>query len=114
MHQINDKATSRLHRIQQTVLQFEEFVNPFQARLRKDNKWVIRAGLIPWEKLEAIHEAERMSSESSATNAGRPEIPFRMAFGSLLVKELLGCTDRETVEAISENPYIRPRSHYSF
>ena len=107
MHQMNDKITSRIPRVQQTVLQFEEFVNPFQARLRKDNKWVIRAGLIPWETLEAIHEAERISCETSETNAGRPEIPFRMAFGSLLVKELLGCTDRETVEAISENPYIQ-------
>jgi len=45
--------------------------------------------------------------ESVNMGAGRPEIPFRMAFGSLMVKEILGTSDRETVEAIAENPYIQ-------
>ena len=30
--------------------------------------------------------------------------PFRMALGSLIIKEKLGISDRETVEQIRENP----------
>ena len=91
---------SKQHRIQQTVLAFEEFANPFGARLRKDNKWVIRASLIPWDEIS-------QGIETVNTGAGRPEIPFRMAFGALMVKEILGTSDRETIEAIAENPYIQ-------
>ncbi len=94
------KAPSKQHRIQQTVLAFEEFANPFGARLRKDNKWVIRASLIPWNEIS-------QGIESVSGGAGRPEIPFRLAFGALMVKEILGTSDRETVEAIAENPYIQ-------
>jgi transposase, IS5 family len=104
---MNTKIASRLPRIQQTVLQFEDFINPFGARLRTDNKWVVRAGLIPWDVLEIIHNSENSNQNLDSNLGGRPEVPFRMAFGALLVKEILGCTDRETVEMISENPYIQ-------
>ena len=33
--------------------------------------------------------------------------PFRMALGSLIIKEKLGTSDRETVEKIRENPYLQ-------
>ena len=94
------KTSPKLHRIQQTVLAFEDFANPFGARLRRDNKWVVRAGIIPWDELSR-------DMAPAVVGAGRPEIPFRMAFGALMVKEILGCSDRETVEAIAENPYIQ-------
>lgn len=88
------------YHIQQTVLDFDAFANPFGARLRSDNKWIIRAGLVPWKELE-----ERNGEVDAGP--GRPFLPFRMALGALMVKELLGCTDRETVDAITENPYIQ-------
>ena len=34
-------------------------------------------------------------------------MPARLAFGSLLVQQIQGLTDRETAEAISENIYIQ-------
>jgi hypothetical protein len=47
---MNKDQAPKLQRIQQTVLDFEEFSNPFGARLRKDNKWVVRAGIVPWDE----------------------------------------------------------------
>ena len=38
---------------------------------------------------------------------GAPAKPFRMALGSLIIKEKLGISDRETVEQIRENPYLQ-------
>jgi hypothetical protein len=40
----------------------------------------------------------------------------RLALGSLIIKEKLGTSDRETVEQIKENPYLQyfiGQSHYS-
>jgi len=38
---------------------------------------------------------------------GAPALPFRMALGSLIIKERLGISARETVEQIKENPYLQ-------
>jgi hypothetical protein len=38
---------------------------------------------------------------------GAPALPFRIALGSLIIKEKLGTSDRETVEQIKENPYLQ-------
>ena len=38
---------------------------------------------------------------------GAPIVPCRTALGALLIKEHLGLTDRGTVEAIQENPYLQ-------
>ncbi len=40
-------------------------------------------------------------------DSGQPIVPARVALGTLLVKERLGLTDRETVETIQENPYLQ-------
>jgi transposase, IS5 family len=47
---------------------------------------------------------------------GAPALPFRVALGSLIIKEKLGISDRETVEQIKENPYLQyfiGQRHYS-
>ena len=38
---------------------------------------------------------------------GAPAKSFRLALGSLIIKEKLGISDRETVEQIRENPYLQ-------
>jgi len=63
--------------------------------------------LIPWEEFE-----EKYASNFSSTK-GAPAIPFRVALGSLLVKERMGLSDRATVDYISENPYVQYFLGYS-
>lgn len=86
--------------IPQAVFDFEAFARTFHARLRRDNKWVVRAGIVLWQDLEN-------QGNTVDTNLGRPPFPFRMVLGALIVKELLGLSDRATVEVIAENPYIQ-------
>merc|ERR1712054_698653 len=38
---------------------------------------------------------------------GAPAKLFRMALGTLIIKEKLGTSDRETIEQIRENPYLQ-------
>ena len=71
------------------------------TKLSPHNRWVIMAELIPWDECEeeyaTLFDAEK----------GAPAKSFRMALGSLIIKEQLGVSDRETVEQIKENPYLQ-------
>ena len=81
-------------------LKFEDFYLPFGGNLRGDNRWVILAKQIPWQKIEDEYSAH-------FNDLGCPAKPARVALGSLIIKERLGATDRETVLQIAENPYLQ-------
>ena len=82
-------------------LTMEEFFQPFGGRLRKDNRWVRLAEIMPWTQIEEIY-AERMSEET-----GRPGLSSRIAFGALYIKAHCHLTDEETVENLQENAYMQ-------
>ena len=82
-------------------LSCEQFSLPFNGSLSSDNRWVKLAEVIPWMEFEP-HYAQQFSQTMGATAK-----PFRMALGSLIIKEKLGTSDRETVAQISENPYLQ-------
>jgi IS5 family transposase len=81
-------------------LAFEDFYLPFGGKLRSDNRWVILAKQIPWQKIDDEYSVH-------FNDLGCPAKPARVALGSLLIKERLGTTDRETVQQIAENPYLQ-------
>ncbi len=85
-----------------TQLKFEDFYLPFGGKLRSDNRWVLLAKQIPWQQIE-----DDDASNFSDTQTGCPAKPARVALGSLIIKERLGTTDRETVLQIAENPYLQ-------
>ena len=59
-------------------------------------------GLVPWEEVESGY-ARHFKSH------GRGEVALnvRIALGVLLIKEILGLSDREVVESVIENPYLQ-------
>ena len=86
---------------EQSQVSSENFELPFEGKLSEDNRWVIMASLIPWSEFE--DEYASIFSEE----IGAPAKSFRMALGSLIIKEKLGISDRETVEKIKDNPYLQ-------
>jgi Transposase domain (DUF772) len=74
----------------------------FEGKLAKDNRWVVMSELIPWQEFESEY-----AKNFSEIGIGAPAKPFRIALGSLIIKERLGTSDRETVEQIKENPYLQ-------
>ena len=82
-------------------LAMEEFFQPFGGRLRKDNRWVRLADILPWEYIEDIY-AKNLSGET-----GRPAISSRIAFGAIFIKEFCHLTDEGTVQEIQENSYMQ-------
>ncbi len=82
-------------------LSIEEFKTPFQAHLDKQNRWVILASLIPWDRLASIYY------QSMSTDQGAPSISARVVIGAMIIKHKLKLDDREVVETIRENMYLQ-------
>ena len=79
----------------------ENFKISSEWKPKEENRWVIMSKIIPWEEFEEEY------AKNFSENKGAPAKPFRMALGSLIIKEILGISDRETVEQIKENPYLQ-------
>ncbi len=60
------------------------------SKLSPDNRWVIMASLIP------IDEFEEEYAKLFDPEKGAPAKSFRLALGTLIIKEKLGISDRET------------------
>ena len=82
-------------------MSIEDFFLPFGGRLRKDNRWVRLAAMMPWEYIEEVY-AKSMDCET-----GRRAISSRVAFGAIFIKEYCNLTDEGTVAEIQENPYMQ-------
>jgi hypothetical protein len=71
------------------------------SKLDQSNRWIKLAALVPWGVLEKGYSGQ------FSQQGGNPSLSFRVALGSLLIQQLLGATDRETVKQIGENPYLQ-------
>lgn len=81
-------------------LKFEAFKTPFEAQMKRNNRWVKLAESLPWEELIIVY-AKNMS------DFGRPALSPRVAIGALIIKTMLGLSDEETVAQIQENMYMQ-------
>jgi IS5 family transposase len=80
------------------------FSNPAHfmgAKLDPENRWVKISQMIPWDEIEEKYK------ENFSKEMGRPAKPVRMALGSHLIKEKFCLSDEETVELITESPYLQ-------
>jgi transposase, IS5 family len=99
---LSQRGLNMYRQIETKVVTTENLELKFEGKLAKDNRWVIMSELIPWQEFE-----EEYAKNFSETGMGAPAKPFRIALGSLIIKERLGTSDRETVEQIRENPYLQ-------
>ena len=74
----------------------------FAGRLNPENRWIKMADLVPWEEMESEY-ARHFKSHGQ----GEVALNVRIALGALLIKEILGLSDREVVERVTENPYLQ-------
>lgn len=79
-----------------------DFFLPFGGKLKSDNRWILLAQIIPWEKVE-----ERYAKAFKRSLKGQKPVPLRTALGALIIQERLGLDDRETLQQILENPYLQ-------
>lgn len=79
-----------------------ELFTPDLDQLPKHNRWVQLGDTLPWDKIELIY-----NSRLNNVNRGAGNKPARMIIGALLIKHKMNLSDRETIDAIRENPYMQ-------
>ncbi len=86
--------------ISQHQLKLKNFGNLYQMKLNPNNRWILLAHHLPWDRLVQIFK-------KLFSNYGRTAIDPRIVIGSLVIKHKLGLTDEGTVQIIEENPYMQ-------
>lgn len=81
-----------------------DFFLPFGGKLDKENRWVQLAQLVPWAEAEKRYDDGDFFKD---TLRGQQTISLRMGLGALIIQERMQLSDRETLESISENPYMQ-------
>lgn len=79
-----------------------DFFLPFGGKLDEENRWVQLARLVPWAEAE-----KKYGQFFKDTIRGQQTLSLRMGLGALIIQERMQLTDRETLESISENPYMQ-------
>lgn len=70
--------------------------------LPKNNRWVKLGDSLPWDKIEQIYNSKLHNQKNGAGNKSA-----RVIIGALLIKHKMNLSDRETIQVISENPYMQ-------
>ena len=78
-----------------------DFVLPFSGHLDPHNQWVQLAHRMPWTALSAEY------AQCFSADHGRPALAARIAIGAVIIQQMKGLTDEETVQEIRENPYVQ-------
>lgn len=69
--------------------------------LREYNRWVKKAQLLPWDKIEAKYAGLFPSSTGNVVK------PLQLTLGACLIQREYGYSNVETVLQIQENPYLQ-------
>ena len=88
--------------LEQQLLLPGDFFLPFGGKLNENNRWVKLAQLVPWAYVE-----KKYAKSFRNSFRGQKAVSIRIALGSLIIKERLQLSDRDTVEQITENPYLQ-------
>lgn len=77
-----------------------DYIPPYHGELQDANRWVRLAELIDWDGFEQEYCAH-------FARGGKVAIPARVALGSLVIRAAYGISDRDTVHAVRESPYLQ-------
>ena len=83
-------------------LTLDAFKCPFERELNPNNRWVVLAGLIPWDEISSLY-----LKNVPVSSTGRPGLNPRIVIGSLIIKHMCNLDDREAVDQIAENIYMQ-------
>lgn len=78
-----------------------DFNQPMGLKLDPENKWIKKAEIIPWNRIEDKYATLFESTTGTVAK------PLRMALGSLIIQKEYDFSDRTLVEQLQENPYFQ-------
>lgn len=108
MARASKTRASRSPYVSKTQLSIEGFETPFELNLDSNNRWVLLAKQLPWDKLVGLY-LKSLNNVWTGASAINP----RVALGAVIIKHMCDLTDRETVLHIQENIYMQYFIGYS-
>ncbi len=78
-----------------------DFQQPMGMHLREDNRWVKKAQMIPWTKIEKKY------ADLFPSSTGNVAKPLQLALGACLIQQEHHYSDEEVTLQIQENPYLQ-------
>lgn len=78
-----------------------DFNQPMGLKLDPENKWIKKAEMIPWNRIEDKYATLFESTTGTVAK------PLRMALGALMIQKEYGFSGRTLVEQLQENPYFQ-------
>ena len=82
-----------MYRYSNGQISLSDFHQPMGMQLREDNRWVKKAQIIPWDKIEAKY------ADLFPSGTGNVAKPLQLALGACLIQREYGYSDEE-MEAI--------------
>jgi hypothetical protein len=98
---IKRKPLHMIHYTSQYQTRIEQFSALYSLKLDPQNRWIQLGGLLPWDQMAALY------GRTFSDQMGAGSISPRVMIGALIIKHKLGLTDEETLQTISENPYMQ-------
>lgn len=89
-----------MYQTMETQLSVYDYITPLEERLSPDNRWLCLAREIDWLSLDAEYSRH-------FSTKGKPALPVRLAFGSLVIAQVMGLSDKDTIALVNENPYMQ-------
>jgi len=93
------------HRKEWEQITMYDFNQGFGFPISEDNRWVQLSKSIPWDEAEGLY-AEKFA-KGNGPGTGNVALPFRTALGALIIRRVLGLSDRGTVKSIQETPCLQ-------
>ncbi|NLB89939.1 MAG: IS5 family transposase [Clostridiales bacterium] len=78
------------------------FSSTLEKSLDPTNRWYKLANSLPWAEIERIYNGRLRNRHCGGGNK-----PARMVIGALIIKHKMNLSDEETIQIISENPYMQ-------
>ncbi|MDR2579413.1 MAG: transposase [Fibromonadaceae bacterium] len=90
-----------MYKFQSKQISFTDFNMPLGMKLNPKNRWIKKAGVIPWDKIERLY-----AGTFDSVN-GQVAKPLQLALGALLIQVERRISDEETVLQIQETPCLQ-------
>lgn len=78
-----------------------DFQQSMGMHLREDNRWVKKAQMIPWTKIEKKY------ADLFPSSTGNVAKPLQLVLGACLIQQEYHYPDEEVTLQIQENPYLQ-------
>ena len=78
-----------------------DFKQPIGMKMNSENRWVKKAGIIPWAEIEQRY------AKLFTNRKGNVAKPLRLALGACIIQTEYGYSDEETALQIQENAFLQ-------